>query len=341
MMPLQQRINAFAKLGAHLGSLTSEISEDYNSLVNTANAQNGWFTEDNIKFALDSWSNALTEKNLRQWTSKYSFAEGTPKTIAIVMAGNIPLVGFHDFISVLISGNNVLAKMATSDTILLTYVTKQLIAIEPSFAAAITFTKEKLENFDAVIATGSNNTAKYFDHYFNKYPNIIRKNRNSVAVITGKETTAQMEALADDVFRYFGLGCRNVSKIYLPQEYDLDHFFNAMFSWKEVINNHKYMNNYDYNKAVYLMSDIKLLDNEFMLLKEDEGFSSPISVVMHERYTSLQEVQTKISNQSQHIQAIVADCGINNEIPFGIAQTPALWDYADAVDTLQFIIELK
>ncbi len=340
MMPLQQRINAFTTLGTQLGSLISEKSEDYHTLIRQANAHNGWFTEENIVFALESWSTALTKENLKKWTSNYTFKEETPKTIAIVMAGNIPLVGFHDFLSVLISGNHVQAKMSSSDSILLTFVTKLLTEIEPKFKQAITFTKEKLEKFDAVIATGSNNTAKYFDHYFNKYPNIIRKNRNSVAVITGNETKEQMEALADDIFRYFGLGCRNVSKIYLPEEYDLDHFFNAMFSWKEVINNHKYMNNYDYNKAVYLMSNVKLLDNEFMLLKEDEGFSSPISVVMHERYKTLDEVKTKLSNQAEHIQAIVADCGIDNEVPFGVAQTPALWDYADGVDTLAFINEL-
>ena len=340
MMPLQQRINAFSQLGAQLSSLTSETSEDYDTLISQANAHNGWFTEENIKFAINSWSAALTEENLTKWTSNYTFKEGTPKIIAIVMAGNIPLVGFHDFLSVLISGNHVQAKMSSNDSILLTYVTKLLVEIEPGFKEAITFTKEKLEKFDAVIATGSNNTAKYFDHYFNKYPNIIRKNRNSVAVITGKETKEQMEALADDIFRYFGLGCRNVSKIYLPEEYDLDHFFNAMFSWKEVINNHKYMNNYDYNKAVYLMSNIKLLDNEFMLLKEDEGFSSPISVVMHERYKTLDEVQTNLTTQAENIQAIVADCGMENEVPFGVAQTPSLWDYADGVDTLDFIIGL-
>ncbi|EDM42910.1 hypothetical protein SCB49_11457 [unidentified eubacterium SCB49] len=340
MMPLQQRINAFSKLGQQLGLLTSEMPEAYHTLIRQANAHNGWFTEENIVFALNSWSAALTNENLTKWTSNYTFKEKAPKTIAIVMAGNIPLVGFHDFLSVLISGNHVQVKMSSNDTVLLTFVAKLLVEIAPEFKEAITFTKENLEKFDAVIATGSNNTAKYFEHYFNKYPNIIRKNRNSVAVITGKETTAQMEALADDVFRYFGLGCRNVSKVYLPETYDLDHFFNAMYSWKEVINNHKYMNNYDYNKAVYLMSEIKLLDNEFMLLKEDPGFSSPISVVLFERYKNLEDVQTTLSQQAEHIQAIVADCGIKNEIPFGVAQTPALWDYADGVDTLAFINEL-
>ena len=340
MVPLQQRINAFATLGEQLGSLAKEKSEAYHTLIGTANAHNGWFTEENIVFALENWSSALTLENLTIWTDKYSFPENAPRTIAIVMAGNIPLVGFHDFLSVLISGNHLQAKMSSSDAILLTHVTKLLTVIEPSFKEAITFTKEKLENFDAVIATGSNNTAKYFDHYFNKYPNIIRKNRNSVAVITGKESKEQMEALADDIFRYFGLGCRNVSKVYFPEEYNLDHFFNAMFSWKEVINNHKYMNNYDYNKAVYLMSNIKLLDNEFMLLKEDEGFSSPISVVMLERYTTLSQVQSKLTKQAEHIQAVVGDCGMENEVAFGVAQTPTLWDYADGVDTLEFILGL-
>ena len=333
-MQLQQRINAFTKLSKVLSSISAD------SIIVTAGHHNGWFTEDNVKFALKSWSEALSEENIKKWADSYKIPEKGPKTVGIVMAGNIPLVGFHDFLSVLVSGNRVLGKLSSNDGVLLPFLTEKLIEIEPGFKDYILFTDEKLQNFDAVIATGSNNTARYFDYYFGKYPNIIRRNRNSVAVLTGNETEEQLQALANDIFRYFGLGCRNVSKIYLPKEYKFDPFFQAMFSWKHVINDSKYINNYDYNKAVYLMSDIPLLDNEFMLLKEDEGFSSPISVVFYEYYESLSELKNHLSENTENIQCVVSEADIQNEIPFGSTQTPELWDYADNVDTMEFLLGL-
>ena len=340
-MQLQQRINAFQELGGFLSTYAkaSEGTSEFNIILK-AKHHNGWFTEENVRFALKSWSEALSEAHIRTWISSYTISEGTPKTIGIVMAGNVPLVGFHDFISVLISGNKVLAKLSSNDSVLLPFLAEKLIEIEPGFQDRITFTEEKLEHFDAVIATGSNNTARYFDYYFGKYPHIIRKNRNSVAVLTGNETPEQLQGLADDIFRYFGLGCRNVSKLYLPKNYNFDAFFSAMFSWKHVINDTKYINNYDYNKAVYLMSDIKLLDNEFMLLKEDSGFASPISVVFYEYYDSVPELEKYLSENETDIQCVVSEAGIANELPFGSTQTPQLWDYADGVDTLQFLLDL-
>lgn len=331
-MQLQQRINGFVKLGNFLSTEVFKNEE----LINSASAHNGWFTKENIIFALQGWSEILTEEKLNKWLSPYSFPEKQPKTVAIVMAGNIPLVGFHDFLSVLITGNKVLAKLSSNDTVLLPFLAKKLIEIEPGFAELIEFTEERLSNFDAVIATGSNNTARYFEYYFGKYPSIIRKNRNSVAILTGNETPEQLDALAEDIFRYFGLGCRNVSKLFLPKDYNFDPFFNAMYGWKEIINNNKYINNYDYNKAVYLMSNIELLDNEFLLLKEDNGFSSPISVVFYQYYESEDELRKYLSENKEHIQAIVSE----KDIPFGAAQKPQLWDYADGVDTVSFLLNL-
>ncbi len=331
-MQLQQRINGFVKLGNFLSTEVFENEE----LINSASAHNGWFTKENITFALHGWSEILTEEKLNKWLSPYNFPEKQPKTVAILMAGNIPLVGFHDFLSVLITGNKVLAKLSSNDTILLPFLAKKLIEIEPGFAELIEFTEERLSNFDAVIATGSNNTARYFEYYFGKYPSIIRKNRNSVAILTGNETPEQLDALAEDIFRYFGLGCRNVSKLFLPKDYNFDPFFNAMYGWKEIINNNKYINNYDYNKAVYLMSNIELLDNEFLLLKEDNGFSSPISVVFYQYYESEDELRKYLSENKEHIQAIVSE----KDIPFGAAQKPQLWDYADGVDTVSFLLNL-
>lgn len=352
-MQLQERINAFVELGKFLNQFSSETAskqqnlqhndrfyDSMRQLIATAHHHNGWFTTDNIQFACKSWAEALSEANLKQWTSAYTINTTTPKTIAIVMAGNVPLVGFHDFLSVLISGNKVLAKLSKNDKLLLPFIAKYIIAIEPRFEAYIAFSEGKLENFDAVIATGSDNTSRYFDYYFGKYPNIIRKNRNSIAVLTGNETPAQLEALAHDVFRYFGLGCRNVSKIYFPEGYDMDPFFNGMYSWKQMVDNNKYINNYDYNKAVYLMSLFNILDNEFLLLKEDEGMSSPISVLFYEYYTDLDSLKVTLTSEAEKIQCIVGQTGIENEIDFGMAQSPQLWDYADGVDTLKFILEL-
>lgn len=324
------------KLGEYLGSSEADLS----AIVDKASMHNGWFTQDNLSFALECWSTALSEENINSWISKYELKDTEPKTIAVVMAGNIPLVGFHDFLSVLITGNRVKAKLSSSDTVLLPFIAEKLFEIEPGFRNKVDFTDDRLTGFDAVIATGSNNTARYFDYYFGKYPNIIRKNRNSVAVLSGDESHEQLEGLANDIFRYFGLGCRNVSKLFVPKEYNFDDFFRAMFSWKEIINNNKYINNYDYNKAVYLMSNIALLDNEFMLLKEDPGYSSPISVVFYEHYDSTDSLNDMLKNNSEDIQVVVSEMNLPNAIPLGKAQSPQLWDYADGVDTVEFLLGL-
>ncbi len=356
-MRLEKRIKAFASLGNFISQFTSEENNRKDNIplndsffegmleqLQQAKSQNGWFTNENLFFALKSWSEALSEDNIEKWLSAYSFYENSPKTIALIMAGNIPLVGFHDFLSVLVSGNKVLVKLSSNDKLLLPYLSNYLIAVESEFKNYIEFTEEKLSNFDGVIATGSNNTARYFDYYFGKYPNIIRKNRNSVAVLTGKESPKQLERLADDIFRYFGLGCRNVSKLFVPKDYNFNSFFEAMYSWKHVINDSKYMNNYDYNKAVYLMSTNKsrgnLFDNEFLLLKEDTGISSPISVVFYHTYDDLNSVKKRLASEAEQIQCIVSSTGIAHEIAFGKTQNPQLWDYADDIDTLDFLLKL-
>jgi len=352
-MQLEERINAFVQLGKFLGQFSSESPERQSDVLHNdsfyegmgqqleaAKNHNGWFTPDNLSFACQSWSEALSEASIQKWVSAYDFNVVAQKKVAIIMAGNVPLVGFYDFLSVLMSGHKVVVKLSSNDKQLLPFLAKYIIAVAPQFDGSILFTENRLENFDAVIATGSNNTARYFNHYFGKYPHIIRKNRNSIAVLTGNETKEQMEALADDIFRYFGLGCRNVSKLYIPTDFNKDLFFNGMFSWQRMINNNKYINNYDYNKAVYLMSNFDLLDNEFMLLKEDEGHSSPISVVFYENYDSLDSIEQKLAQDADKIQCIVSTAGLKNEIPFGKAQSPKLWDYADNEDTVKFLLEL-
>ena len=250
------------------------------------------------------------------------------------------MVGFHDFLSVLISGHNVLIKTSSNDQKLLPFLAKYLISINKKFKDCITFVDGKLENFDAVIATGSNNTARYFEYYFKDKPSIIRKNRNSIAVLDGSESKNQMIALGEDIFRYFGLGCRNVSKLFIPKKYNFDQFFNGMFPYQDVIKYEKYANNYDYNKAVFLMSNFKLLDNEFLTIEEDLSYSSPIASVFYEYYDDLETLKTKLETEKDQIQCIVSNNLIENSIAFGQTQQPNLWDYADNVDTLDFLISI-
>ncbi|WP_353148032.1 acyl-CoA reductase [Flavobacterium sp.] len=345
--------NNFVELGKFLSQFSLENNQQneqvkyndlfFNSFVDLialSQSHNNWFTPDNVHFSISSWSEALTENNLNQWLSAYNFIEKEPKNVGLILAGNIPLVGFHDFLSVLISGNNVLVKTSSKDDYIIKFLANYLIALDTRFNEKITFVEGKLKNFDAVIATGSNNTARYFEYYFKNKPSIIRKSRNSVAVLTGNETPEEMTLLSEDVFRYFGLGCRNVSKIFVPKNYNFDAFFNGMYAQKDVIYYEKYANNYDYNKAVFLMSNFQLLDNEFLTIKEDTSHASPISSVFYEYYEDINEVKTRIQQDAEIIQCVVSNGIIENSVYFGNTQKPNLWDYADNVDTLDFLNNL-
>tara|TARA_B100000949_G_scaffold39525_1_gene33503 strand:- start:25323 stop:26363 length:1041 start_codon:yes stop_codon:yes gene_type:complete len=346
MAPDRNTIDAFVKLGKYLTDFCDkcysndpEVDQDLKEIIARAGHHNGWFTEDNILFSLQQWGDLLTEKNIKDWLDNYSFShDGSSKTVGIVMAGNIPLVGFHDFISVLLSGNKVLAKLSSNDKVLLPYLSKYLMGQQPSLSDKIEFVDEKLDNFDAVIATGSNNTSRYFEYYFGKKPNIIRKNRNSVAVLTGNESEEELKALGEDIFRYYGLGCRNVSKIYVPKGYEFDTLFNALFHYKDIIHQHKYANNYDYNKAVYLMSEFKILDNGFLILKEDEALTSPISALFYSYYDDESTLREKLQHMEEQIQCVVSIK--ESDINFGDTQKPSLSDYADGIDTMEFLLKL-
>jgi len=314
--------------------------ENFENLIQLSQSHNGWYTKENVYFSIQSWAKALTEENLDHWLSNYKIRIKEPKNIGLILAGNIPLVGFHDFLSVLITGNNVLIKTSSNDQFLLPFLAKYLIAIEPGFSSKITFVEGKLENFDAVIATGSNNTARYFEYYFKDKPSIIRKNRNSVAVLNGDESKEQLAALGEDIFRYFGLGCRNVSKIFVPKGYSFTTFFEAIFEYQNVIHYEKYANNYDYNKAVFLMSNFKLLDNGFLTIKEDSSYASPISSVFYEYYDAIEDLQLRLKTEHEQIQCIVSNDLVENSIAFGQTQKPNLWDYADNVDTISFLLTI-
>lgn len=351
-MLLEKRIEAFSKLGEFLGQFSRKKIEEkksilYNELffdpfnlqIKRAKETNGWFTEDNILYAFENWSKTLNKRNLINWVASYALEKTKTKTVAIIMAGNIPLVGFHDFLSVLLSGNKVIVKQSSNDKHFLPLIAKYLEHIEPQFIGTIQFTEERLDDFDAAIATGSNNTARYFEYYFGKYPNIIRKNRNAVAVLTGNESNEELKKLGEDIFRYFGLGCRSVSKLFVPRNYDFDKLFKAIYDYCDIINYIKYQNNYDYNKTVYLMSEFDLLENGFLMLKEDTSYSSPIATLFYEYYDNNDNLKAKLKSDEDDIQCIVSNT-IKNAVPFGKTQEPSLTDYADGVDTMDFLSKL-
>ncbi|RVT77329.1 acyl-CoA reductase [Flavobacterium sufflavum] len=350
-MTLETKKNAFIELGKFLNQFSEAENRPQNDvlgnavffdsfvdLIHLSQSHNGWYTPEQVYYAVQSWANALTEENLNNWLNAYDFSNVKPKKIALILAGNIPLVGFHDFLSVLIAGHDVLVKTSSNDQHLLPFLAKYLIHIEPEFANKITFTEGKLENFDAVIATGSNNTARYFEYYFKNKPSIIRKSRNSVAILNGEETKEQLIALGEDIFRYFGLGCRNVSKLFVPKGYNFDAFFEAMFEYQDIIKYEKYANNYDYNKAVFLMSNFKLLDNGFLTIKEDNSHASPISSVFYEYYENLADLEKRLDSEADNIQCIVSNNLVKNSVAFGQTQQPKLWDYADNIDTISFLL---
>ncbi|MGB0891316.1 MAG: acyl-CoA reductase [Flavobacteriaceae bacterium] len=353
MDTIQNRISAFIKLGTFLSqfsniSIEKKDNIEHNDLffdgfkhqLKIAGENNTWFTKENLLFASENWAKALTKSNITKWVINENLGTNDAKKVAVIMAGNIPLVGFHDFLSVLITGHSVLVKQSSNDKHLLPFLAKYLEYVEPELKGNITFTEEKLTDFDAVIATGSNNTARYFEYYFKDKPSIIRKNRNSVAVITGNESEEDFENLSEDVFRYFGLGCRSVSKLFVPKEYNFDNFFKGMYNQQEIINNAKYANNYDYNKAVYLMSEFDILENGFLMIKEDASYASPIASVFYEYYENIDDLKIKLWEEREQIQCVVAKDFIENEIAFGQTQHPQLWDYADGVNTLEFLSKI-
>ena len=332
----QQNINNLVRLGELLSK-----TEQFNDIFEKAEQQNSWFTRTNVIFAFKSWSDALSKNNVKQWLSQYQLPQTTlPKKILIIMAGNLPLVGLHDLLCVLITGHKAIVKLSSNDCVLLPYLITQMKTFAPEWTEAVTFTDDKVTEYDAVIATGSDNTARYFEYYFGKKPHIIRKNRHSVAVLTGKETPEELFALGKDIFLYYGLGCRSISKLFVPKGYDFNLLFQAIYPYKDIIQEQKYANNYDYNKAVYLMSLFQLLENGFLLLKEDEHYGSPIATLFYEYYTDIDSLKEKLTTDAEKIQCVVAHNFTTEEVAFGETQTPQLWDYADGVDTLNFLFKL-
>ena len=338
-------INAFVVLGTILNelgennaysvkvsSLTEEEYAEVNEVIAREFHHNGWFTEDSIRQAFREISTWLTPEKLTDWINNYS-PNDHMKQIAVIMAGNIPLVGFHDFLCVLLSGHQAICKQSSEDARLLPALVKLLLLFEPDLEERIRFSDRKLVDYDAVIATGSNNSMLHFEQYFSHVPHLFRGHRTSVAVLTGDESKEELNALGVDCLTYFGRGCRNVTHLLFPEGFDLNRFFEAIVNLSDVVNNKKYGNNYDYNKAVHLMSLSKFLDNNFLLMKESDQLFSPLSMLHYQYYQRPEEVNSFLDAHRSQIQCIVGQ----EFIPFGQAQCPSLMDYPDGMDTMEFL----
>lgn len=338
-MTIQERIKAFGLLGDVIRNLSED---EFADLARRIENNNNWFTPTQTKAAFEALTEFLDEKKLTSWLKPYQLeTPDQPKNIGIMMAGNIPAVGFHDLLCVLVSGHRASVKLSSSDAISIKWLVDKLIQIEPRFENEVTF-EEMLKGKDAYIATGSDNSARYFDYYFGKYPHIIRKNRTSIGVITGEESQEQLSLLGEDIFQYFGLGCRNISKIYVKNEKNLRDLLDSLDKYSYVADHHKYHNNYEYNKSIFLVNKEPHLDNGFLLLKESEELVSPIGVLYYEYYQDEKDLDLKIKALEDKVQCVVSNKGWYQEsLGFGNAQCPTLDDYADGVDTIAFLKKLS
>ena len=347
-MNLNDRIELASELGQffkkYLDTNYDNTNDDnliiFEKIIQQGKLNNPWFTDQNMKVNLSYWAEKLNKYDLTQWMNNYHTMNISSKNVAIIMAGNIPLVGFHDFLSVFLSGHNSIIKLSSNDKHILPFLTNLMISTNNELSKKIIYIEGKLQGYDAVIATGSNNTSRYFEYYFKNKKSIIRKNRNSIAVLDGSENEDDLSLLGDDIFTYFGLGCRSISKLYVPENYCFDLFFNSIFKWNDLINSHKYANNYDYNKAIYLMSEYKFLDNGFFMVKEGSELHSPISTINYEFYNDISTLKQKIKADDKDIQCIVSNTEIENKINFGETQKPSLSQYADNIDVVEFLLTI-
>lgn len=348
MLALKNRIESFHRLGLMLkpeleAARSGSASEEFEAVLRKTEAHNPWFTRSNQLKALAGIAGWLDKEELEKWLTPYDLsAPEIPLKVAVIMAGNIPLVNFHDYLSVLITGHRFMGKLSSQDRWWLPYITSLLISTDKAWEHEISFTEGTISGFDAIIATGSTNTSRYFEYYFGKYPNIIRKNRNSVAVITGAETPEELALLGEDVFSYYGLGCRNVSKVYLPENYPVSRLLDAFMPWQEIAAHHKYTHNYDYQKAILLVNNDEFMDTGFLVVKPSESIASPVSVLYTGFYESSEAMEAELSAREHEIQCIVRKEPVKkNEVCFGSSQKPGLSDYPDGVDIIGFLKQVK
>jgi len=340
-MDLSTRIEALGKLGDWLKNPGNQ--ETLDKWAGEAYRENTWFTPESVSLALEAIAGQYLNGNkLSDWVKAYPFNfEITARKVGVIMAGNIPAVGFHDALCVLVAGHRLLAKLSSQDSVLLRRLLSKLMELEPRFSSNIEFC-DRLNDADAIIATGSTNSSRYFEHYFGKNPHIIRRNRSSVAVLTGGESPEELRQLGTDVLTYFGLGCRNVSKFFVPKGYEFTPFFEAIEPLGDVILHHKFRNNYDYNKSVLLINQTLFLDNGFLLVSENPAPVSPISVVYYETFADNDALTAVLAQQTELRQCLVSLSGLlPGSQPFGSTQSPGLSDYSDGVDTLLFLLQLE
>lgn len=330
-MKLRNRIEILQTLKEYL----TDKNHDWETVKQRASIANGWFTPEFIDTAVKNIvTSFLDEQKLQAWINHYHIDDNiNPKNVGIVMAGNIPLVGFHDFLAVFIAGHKQTIKLSSKDDILMKHIVEKMFHWNSEANQQIVFAT-MLKGCDAYIATGSNNSARYFDYYFAKYPSIIRRNRTSAAILSGNETEAVLEKLADDIHIYFGLGCRNVTKIYVPEHYDFVPLLQSFAGYKYFTDHNKYRNNYDYNLSLLILNNRFYMTNESIILVENPSLFSPIAQLNYEFYTNADEV-IKALRTSEDVQCIAG-----TDLPFGQSQSPSLMDYADGVDTMQFLLTL-
>lgn len=336
-MTLTERIDSLATLGFQWSSSAFDLDH----LIRTAHHQNNWFTPESVRQAVNGVLGFLAPEVLHNWVQAYDLSNISAKKIGVVMAGNIPLVGFHDWLCVLISGHALYAKLSSQDQVLIKALSAALIAIDSRWQSQIHFV-ERLNDVDAVIATGSDNTARYFHQYFAAKPHIIRKNRSSVAVLTGEETVADIQALGNDIFSYYGLGCRSISKIFVPKNFSVASVYDHLEGFAAVQDNHKYKNNYDYNRSIFLINQTPHFDNNFLLMQESTDLVSPIGVLYFERYENIETLSLVLEAQRDKIQVIASLSPVFvGAVSLGKTQVPEITDYADGVDTMDFLVKLR
>ena len=323
----------------HLSSKLSQNNQDLNDAINQTYTNNNWLTPDNYWKSVNHWKDSLTQGNIQEFISDYPIVS-IPQTVGIIMAGNIPMVGFHDLLCVLLMGHKAKVKLSSDDPYVINYFTRVLISFNPKLKNRISIS-EKLQSIEAVIATGSNNSFRYFESYFKHLPRLLRKNRKSIAILDGSETKKDLELLAHDVLTYFGLGCRNVSQLFIPHGQRIEDVLDAMTNYNDLINHNKYANNYTYHKALLLMNNEQHLDTGFLLPKKRQDLLAPLACIHYGFYESIDEVKAFINQNTNDIQCIVGNYSYTKAIPFGKAQYPDLNEFADNENTLQFLSTLK
>ena len=327
-------------LAQEIETLLSTSSYEFDTLVSSVNAENPWFIPSEIRRVLTYWSINLRHSVVRKWLDSYKFDENKiSKKVLLICAGNIPIVGFHDFISVLLTGHHVLLKLSSKDQKLFFFLLKKLEHLDSTFSRNYTLINEPVKEFDAVIATGSANTSRYFEFYFKDYPKIIRPNKTSISILSSSVSDQQLLLLAEDVFNYFGLGCRSITKIYLPQNFDFERLRVVFNDYNRLLHHHKFCNNIDYQRSIHLLNKTEFIDFGYLILIENEAVFSPMGCLHFEYYEDLNDCIEKVK-QHKDLQLIASDISFENSISLGETQSPRLDQYADQIDTIEFLTQL-